>query len=317
MANKTTPYVSVVMTSYNREKYIGQAIDSILAQECNFPFEIIIGDDCSTDNSRELLQSYKDKYPDIFVLNFHEENIGFGPNWASTLKLARGKYVTFCDDDDYYCDNHRMQSMVDYMDAHPEYGLTHTNYYNLFMETGEKVPNNAKDSTGTDAVWGLRTGRYNICFGACMIRYELIRKHVDLDAYIRLKFPIQDWPTCMLLAPHTEFKYLNQLSYVYRKHKGSMSSPLEYETIVRKYTKEKEMNRYIYENVGLAFDEDDQDRYRYQILLSLAYRKGDYSNARKFAKFSYPHQRQTIFAHAWLTFHIFRIVRNFKNKLRK
>ena len=55
------PYVSVVMTSYNRGHYIGQAIDSILAQECNFPFEIIIGDDCSTDNSRELLQSYKDK----------------------------------------------------------------------------------------------------------------------------------------------------------------------------------------------------------------------------------------------------------------
>ena len=55
MANKTTPYVSVVMTSYNREKYIGQAIDSILAQECKFPFEIIIGDDCSTDNSREQI----------------------------------------------------------------------------------------------------------------------------------------------------------------------------------------------------------------------------------------------------------------------
>ena len=60
-----TPYVSVVMTSYNRGHYIGQAIDCILAQECNFPFEIIIGDDCSTDNSRELLQSYKDKYPDV------------------------------------------------------------------------------------------------------------------------------------------------------------------------------------------------------------------------------------------------------------
>lgn len=317
MENKTIPYVSVIMTSYNRGHYIGQAIDSILAQECKFPFEIIIGDDCSTDNSRELLQSYKDKYPDIFVLNFHEANVGFGPNWASTLKLARGKYVTFCDDDDYYCDTHRMQSMVDYMDAHPEYGLTHTNYYNLFMETGEKVPNNAKDSTGTDAVWGLRTGGYNICFGACMIRYELIQKHVDLDAYIRLKFPIQDWPTCMLLALHTVFKYLNQLSYVYRKHKGSMSSPQEYDTIVRKYTQEKVMNRYVHEQLGIEYDEPGDDRYRYSILLRLAYDRNDYRKAHEFAKHCDKRNKKRWFAMTWLSFQLFRIAKKIKSKLLK
>lgn len=316
MANKTTPYVSVVMTSYNREKYIGQAIDSILAQECKFPFEIIIGDDCSTDNSRELLLSYKEKHPDIFVLNLHETNQGFGANWAMTLKLARGKYVAFLDDDDYYCDVHRLQSMVDYMDEHPECGLTHTNYYNLFMETGEMVPNNAKDTTREDALIGLQTGTYKLCFGACMIRAELIKKYVNLDDYIRIGFPIQDWPTCMLLARHTEFVYLNQLSYVYRKHKGSMSAPQEYETIVRKYTKEKEMNRYIYGKVGLDFDEADQDMYRHKVLLGLAYEKGDYPSAHKFANLAYPHHRQAIFARTWLTFQLFRLARNLKYKLK-
>ncbi len=311
----TTPYVSVVMTSYNREKYIGQAIDSILAQECNFPFEIIIGDDCSTDNSRALLLSYNEKHPDIFVLNLHETNQGFGTNWAMTLKLARGKYVAFLDDDDYYCDVHRLQSMVDYMDAHPKCGLAHTNYYNLYMETEELVPNNAKDTTGQDALIGLQTGTYKLCFGACMIRAELIQKYVNLDDYKRIGFPIQDWPTCMLLARHTEFVYLNQLSYVYRKHKGSMSAPQEYETIVRKYTKEKEMNRYIYEKVGLDFDEDDQDKYRHKILLSLAYEKGDYPKAHEFAKLTYVRSRQAIFASTWLTFQLFRLAKKLKNKI--
>lgn len=316
MASKMqTPYVSVIMTSCNRGQYIGQAIDSILTQECNFPYEIIIGDDCSKDNSRELLQSYKDKYPDIIVLNFHESNVGLGANWASTLKLARGKYVTFCDDDDYYCDNHRMQSMVDYMDAHPEYGLTHTNYYNLFMETGEIIPNNAKDSTGTDAMRGLQTGNYYICFGTCMIRNELIQKHVSLNDYIRLRFPIQDWPTCMLLAIHTEFKYLNQLSYVYRRHKGSMSSPQEYETIVHKYTQEKVMNRYVLEQLGIEYDEPSDDRYRYSILLNLAYKKNDYKNAHEFAKHCDKRNKKRWFAMTWLSFHFFRIAKDLKNKL--
>lgn len=66
----TNPYISVVITSHNREQYIGQAIDSVLSQECQFPVEIIIADDCSTDNTRALLQVYKDRYPDIVVLKY-------------------------------------------------------------------------------------------------------------------------------------------------------------------------------------------------------------------------------------------------------
>lgn len=306
---KIKPYVSVVMTSYNREKYITQAIDSILAQECDFTYEIIIGDDCSKDNSRAILVSYKEKYPDIFVLNLQELNVGFGPNWASTVKLARGKYVAFLDDDDYYCDNHRLQSMVDYMESHPECGLVHTNYYRLMVETGEMIPNNAKDATGENAVNGLYHGTYPLCFGACMIRKELMDKYVPLDDYIRLDFPIQDWPTCMLLAPHTEFVYLNQLSYVYRKYKGSMSNPQEYEKIRCKYGKEKIMYQYISDKVSIPFDEQGWDGYVNHMLLSLAYKRGDYRKAKEYAKKYGGHSLKALCAKTWLMFQIFRIAK--------
>ena len=139
-----TPYVSVVMTSYNRGHYIGQAIDCILAQDCKFSFEIIIGDDCSTDNSRELLQSYQEKYPGIIVLNLQEKNVGFGPNWASTCKLARGKYIAFCDDDDYWCETNHMQTLADYLDAHENCGLVYANHWNLEVETKQKTLANNK-----------------------------------------------------------------------------------------------------------------------------------------------------------------------------
>ena len=134
MASKTTPYVSVVMTSYNREKYIGQAIDSILAQECKFSFEIIIGDDSSSDGSRLLLAAYQEKYPDVFVLNLHEENVGFGPNWASTVKMARGKYVAFLDDDDYYCYRYNPSSVF-----HTEVGVNGRPLFDASIYAGSEL----------------------------------------------------------------------------------------------------------------------------------------------------------------------------------
>lgn len=312
---KNTPYVSVVMTSYNRDKYIGQAIESILKQECSFPYEIIIGDDCSKDGSRAILAGYKEKYPDVVVLNLQAENVGFGPNWASTVKMARGKYVAFLDDDDYYCDVHRLQTMVEYMDEQPECGLVHTNYYRLYEETGETQPNNAKDATGEDQLIGMYKGTYPLCFGTCMLRNDLIKQYVPLDDYIRFNFPIQDWPTCMLLAQHTEFKYINQLSYVYRKYKGSMSNPQEYETLVQKYGKEKVMYKYISEQVSIPFDEKGWNSYVNHLLMSLAYKRGDYKEAKKYAKLCDEKSMKVLCAYTWGTFQVFRLLKGVRRKV--
>ena len=312
-----TPYVSVVMTSYNREKYIGQAIDSILAQECKFPFEIIIGDDCSTDNSRELLMSYKEKHSDIFVLNLHETNQGFGANWASTCKLARGKYIAFCDDDDYWCEQTHMQSLADYLDAHENCGLVYANRWILDVATGTKKLAKAKLPDNEDKLDHMLHRGYPILFSASMIRKSLMDKYVDLDAFIRLKFPIQDFPTAVLLAPHCDFHYMEQPTVVYRSYAGSMSKPKEYETIVRKYTQEKIMNEYLYGQLSLEYDGPGDDRYRYGILLRLAFDKSDYRSAREFAKHVDPRNKKKYFAMTWLTFHLFRIARNLKNKLKK
>ena len=311
-----TPYVSVVMTSYNRSHYIGQAIDCILAQECGFPFEIIIGDDCSTDNSRELLQSYKDTYPDIFVLNFHESNVGFGPNWASTCKLARGKYLAFCDDDDYWCDTNHMKLLADYLDSHDNCGLVYANHWILDVATDTKKPANVRIPDGVDKLKYMLQDGYPILFSASMIRKSLMDKYVDLDAFIRLKFPIQDFPTAVLLAPHCDFHYMEKPSVVYRSYCGSMSRPQNYETVIRKYTQEKVMNEYLYGQLGLEYDGPGDDRYRYGILLRLAFDKADYRSAREFAKHVDPRNKKKYFAMTWFTFHLFRIARNLKNKLR-
>ena len=86
MKSKDKILISVVIPSYNRADTVGQTIDSILAQKVDADVEIVIGDDCSTDNAREVLLAYKEKYPDIIRLIFHEHNIGLGANWATCVK---------------------------------------------------------------------------------------------------------------------------------------------------------------------------------------------------------------------------------------
>lgn len=303
------------MTSYNRAHYIGQAIDSILLQECNFPYEIIIGDDCSTDGSRAVLTAYEEKFPDIFVLNFHEVNQGFGANWASTLKLARGKYVAFLDDDDYWCESSHIQSMVDYMDTHDNCGLVYANRWILDIATDTKKPANAHIPEGVDKLQYMLDEGFPILFSASMIRKSLVDKYVDLDAFVRIKFPIQDFPTAVLLAPHCDFHYMEKPTVVYRSYAGSMSQPTEYETVIRKYMQEKVMNEYLYSQLGLEYDEQEDDRYRYGILLGMAYHRNDYKNAREFAKQCDKRNKKRWFTSTWLTFHLYRFAQTIKSKL--
>ena len=312
-----TPYVSVVMTSYNRGHYIGQAIDCILAQDCKFSFEIIIGDDCSTDNSRELLQSYQEKYPGIIVLNLQEKNVGFGPNWASTCKLARGKYIAFCDDDDYWCETNHMQTLADYLDAHENCGLVYANHWNLEVETKQKTLANNKLPDDEDKLEYMLHKGYPILFSASMIRKSLMDQYVDLDAFIRLKFPIQDFPTAVLIAPHCDFHYVETPTVVYRSYSGSMSKPKEYETVIRKYTQEKVMNEYLYGQLGREYDGPGDDRYRYGILLGMAYNRNDYKSAHEFAKHCDRRNKKKWFASTWLTFQLFRLAKKLKNMIIK
>lgn len=315
MKNDENPYVSVVITSCNREQYIGQAIDSVLSQECEFPIEIVIGDDCSTDNSRTLLKTYKEKYPDIIVLKLHESHIGLGANWASACQMARGRNIACLDDDDYWCDNHRLQEMVDYMDSHPDCGLVYTNRWILDVVTGKKKVANTSIPADADMLdYMLNTG-FPICFSSVLLRRSMLDAHVNLDDYIRFRFPIQDWPTAVLLASHCTFHYMDIPGVVYRSHSGSMSQPETYDQVTNKCDRERVMYAYIMDKLHLPFDEQGWDRHVNHLLMALAYKRGDYAEAKRYAKQSGERTLKAMCAHTWGTFQLFRYAKRLKEIL--
>lgn len=113
--------VSVLMITYNQEKYIREALDSVLMQKVNFNYEIVIGDDCSTDNTQEILKEYYRKYPDRIKLILRRKNLGPTKNAYDVLRRLTGKYVACLEGDDYWTDDMKLQKQYDFMEEHREF----------------------------------------------------------------------------------------------------------------------------------------------------------------------------------------------------
>lgn len=114
------PKVSVHMPAYNHEPYIAEAIESALAQKTNFPFEIVIGEDCSTDGTRAVAREYARRYPNQVVLLENAKNLGIWENDQKVLRACRGEYIAWLESDDYWCSDTKLQRQVDLLDSQPD-----------------------------------------------------------------------------------------------------------------------------------------------------------------------------------------------------
>lgn len=117
--------LSIVVVTYNHEKYIRQALDSVVMQIMDFKYEILIGDDASKDTTPMIIEEYAKKYDNITTV-CREKNVGANYNAYDLLQRTKGKYIAFLDGDDYWTDKNKLQIQVDFMEKHPEYiGCTH------------------------------------------------------------------------------------------------------------------------------------------------------------------------------------------------
>lgn len=115
--------LSVICLTYNHAKFIRDALDSFVMQKTNFPFEVLIHDDASTDGTSEIIKEYAQKYPDIIMPIFEKENqwrLGKDFSKEKIWPLVTGEYVALCEGDDYWTDENKLQKQVDFLDSHPE-----------------------------------------------------------------------------------------------------------------------------------------------------------------------------------------------------
>ena len=118
--------LSVAIISYNQEKYIAEAIESVLAQKVNFNYELLLADDCSKDNTLKIMKEYEKKYPEIIRVLDRKHNLGANNNQVDAARNGRGKYFTLLEGDDYWIDENKIQTQVDFLESHPDYiGVSH------------------------------------------------------------------------------------------------------------------------------------------------------------------------------------------------
>jgi len=116
--------VSINCTTYNHEMYIADAIESFLMQKTNFDYEILIGEDCSTDNTKKIVEALAKKHPNKIRVITSSKNVGARKNSMRLLENSRGKYIAECEGDDYWTDPYKLQKQMDYMVSHPNCSMS-------------------------------------------------------------------------------------------------------------------------------------------------------------------------------------------------
>jgi glycosyltransferase involved in cell wall biosynthesis len=214
--------VSVIVASYNHSDIICRAIDSILAQQANFKIQVNVIDDGSQDNTQELLRTqYEHDNRVFFIFSEHKKlmntyNLGF--------RYCQGKYIAFCDADDYWYDNQKLQKQVDYMDQNSDCGLCVTRVYTEKRQ-GELIPMSANIETINKNLTfdNLLRGNSYINAQSIMIRRSDFYKYIDFEKFIRLKFQVWDLPICLTLIQHVKFHCLDFYSAVFVKKVESVT----------------------------------------------------------------------------------------------
>jgi len=176
----TSPQVSVVMLAYNHGAYIGQAIEGVACQKTTFPVELLIGEDCSPDNTLEVALAYQHKHPDLVRVITAERNVGPRPNSKRLEEAVRGKYVAYCEGDDYWHDPRKLQMQVDYLETHPECGLVYTDADSLDVTSGERAEAvlryEPERHPGDDAYTSILRGNIEIWPLTVCVRTSLVRE---------------------------------------------------------------------------------------------------------------------------------------------
>ena len=205
------PLVSVVVITYNQESCLPNSLDSILAQECSFPFEIIVADDCSKDATRDVIAEYANGHSCIKPV-FNEKNLGLVGNYINAISYCKGKYIAMCDGDDIWNNKTKLQKQVDIMERNEAVGLVYTDVIVNSVVTGEKYKRRSYDPS-SDLFTQLLKGNFITISTACY-RAELLR-YVDFESFVTNGFIMQDYPMWLSFCHYTKFYHIAEPMVTY------------------------------------------------------------------------------------------------------
>lgn len=287
-----TPLVSIQMLTFNHEKFISQAITSVLSQKVNFTYEIIIGEDCSTDNTLPIIRQFEKKHADIIRVSANTFNLGAIENIIKTTKMCRGKYIAVIEGDDYWSDEFKLQKQVEFLETHPDYGLVHSDVDLYFDDIRTLLEdfnacNDVRIPEGNIYDELLDPENYLIRTPTAVFRKELLDRYVDYELLREKGWVQADLYQWLSLARYTKIKYMPESLATYRVLSNSMSNTKDYERKLRLHRSAYEIRFYFIEKFGCSKDLQQKVQRMFVSALSMdAFKLNDSSLAKWVTRYS-------------------------------
>jgi len=260
----STPLVSVRVITYNHEKYIAQCLEGILMQRTDFPFEVIVGEDCSADRTREIVLDYQARFPDKIRVITSERNVGGMANAIRVQQACSGKYHALCEGDDYWIDPLKLQKQAEFMEANPDISMC---CHDAYVMRDDK---NASPRYYCSPNIPDRLRIYDL-----FERWRLFIPTASMFARSQLLASLPDWRTEIIYgdllfrlwcAHHGDIGYLPEAMSVYRVHKTSLMAGLN----------NIEQRGNIYINLYSKFDKETNYQYEKEIQRALKEIKNEF-----------------------------------------
>lgn len=219
------PLVSILCITYNHKDYIKQCLDSFVMQKTNFKFMAYVGDDCSIDGTTEIIKEYEQKYPHIIKGIYHAKNTGGGDNFFDVTKACKSKYVAWCEGDDYWIDEYKLQKQVDFLETHPDYTIcfhpVKVVYEGFdFKRADEIFP--TKEMIKNETSFDLLLRVNFISTNSVMCRWKFNDKNIE--EYFPKDILPGDWYLHLLHAKCGKIKMLTDVMSVYRRNPSGIWS---------------------------------------------------------------------------------------------
>ncbi len=221
---------SIHLITYNNEKHIEETLQSILKQKVDFDYEIVVGDDCSTDKTLTIIKQYETRYPKLFKIQKNESQLGILKNFKATLDRCVGKYIFDIAGDDLLKTEDAMQKMVDVFRNNNTLGFIDCGFDSLNdIKNTTTIFKNKKaiNSSNYDYKRAIMLGQIapiGICYNK-----DSLYKYVDFDSYIKKNITIEDYPILIDLIMNTDFHRINESLHIYRVHDESFSHKRDFE----------------------------------------------------------------------------------------
>lgn len=258
--SENEPLVSVRCMTYNHSKYVVQSLDSFLMQETDFPFEIIIHDDASTDSTQDIIRDYQQKYPHIIKPILQTENQYSKPNGREYMRelinsACKGKYIAWCEGDDYWIDSKKLKKQVDYLEAHSDCSMVF-NSANYVNDSEEVFYVDLKGNEPLDfGPERIIRGGGSFCATASMC---LRREYAGYLYKFQRLSDVGDYPLQIALSLKGRVHYLPDIMTVYRVSESNQNS----------WTNRIEKNKdkaikHLYNEISWLKVLDEESDYRY------------------------------------------------------